>query len=75
MTSVFATAVLGAANVSYGISPVPHHVLAWIAVVVNMAVAGAEYRAIARNGRLIDDILARITSSAVPAAEGPPVGL
>ena len=75
MTSVFATAVLGAANASYGISPVPHHVVAWIAVVINMAVAIAEYRAIARNGRLIDGILARIAGDAVPAAAPPPVGL
>ena len=75
MTSVFATAVLGAASASYGVSPVPHHVLAWVAVAVNVAVAAAEYRAIARNGRLIDGILARITGGTLPGAEGPPVGL
>ena len=66
IASVFAAAVLGAAHVSYGTSPVPHHVVAWVAVAVNAAVAVAEYRAIARNGRLIDEILARIQSAAAP---------
>lgn len=64
MGIVFAAAVTGAARASYGVSPTSHHVLAWAAVAVNVLVAVMEYRAIARNGALIDRILAQINGSA-----------
>jgi TonB family protein len=67
MTSVFIAALLGAASASYGASPVYHHALAWLAVAINALVAIAEYRAIARNGRLIDVAVAR--SSGFPVLD------
>jgi hypothetical protein len=69
MLSVFAAALLGAAAVNYGVSPTYHHVMAWLAVVINGLVAATEYRAIDRNGRLIAQILAEINGAArAPAA-------
>ena len=68
MAIVFATAVLGAARDNYGISRAWHHGFAIAALAVNVAVAVIEYRAIARNGRLIDSILERINSPAAQAA-------
>jgi hypothetical protein len=68
MVAVFVTALLGAARVSYGVSPVYHHTLAWLAIAINAIVAVAEYRAIARNGQLIDRILAQINDRASAAA-------
>jgi hypothetical protein len=62
MLSVFVAAVLGAARVSYGVSPTYHHVVAWIAIATNALVAVTEYRAIARNGQLVDRILAQISA-------------
>jgi hypothetical protein len=63
MLAVFAAALLGAARASYGTSPAYHHVVAWVAVAVNALVAVTEYRAIARNGRLIDGILEQINNA------------
>ena len=57
MISVFGTAILGAARVNYDISPAWHHVGAWVAVAINALVAVVEYRAIVRNGRLVDTVL------------------
>ncbi|MDQ3441509.1 MAG: hypothetical protein M3478_14290 [Planctomycetota bacterium] len=68
MVAVFAAALFGAARVSYGVSPTYHHVVAWIAVVTNVLVAVTEYRAIARNGRLIDGILAQINRAPATAS-------
>ena len=68
MVTVFAAALFGAARVSYGVSPTYHHVVAWIAVVTNVLVAVTEYRAIARNGRLIDGILALINRAPASAS-------
>jgi len=59
MASVFAAAVLGAARDNYAIPKWWHHGAAILAVAVNVVVAFFEYRAIARNGRLIDSILER----------------
>jgi len=59
MASVFAAAVLGAARDNYGTPKWWHHAAAIGAVMVNVAVAFIEYRAIARNGQLIDTVLAR----------------
>lgn len=59
MASVFIAAVLGAARDNYATPRWWHHAAAVIAVTVNAIVAAVEYRAIARNGRLIDTVLAR----------------
>jgi hypothetical protein len=67
MTSAFIAALFGAASASYGVSPIYHHALAWLAIAINALVAVAEYRAIARNGRLIDEILAKINGAAQSA--------
>jgi hypothetical protein len=69
MVSVFAAALLGAAAVNYGLAPAYHHAMAWLAVVINGVVAATEYRAIARNGRLIDQILAKISATAGKPAD------
>ena len=66
MSSVFIAALFGAARASYGVSPIYHHAIAWLAVAINASVAVAEYRAIARNGRLIDKILVRINTPPPP---------
>jgi hypothetical protein len=57
---VFVAAVLGAAHENYAIPRDWHELMALVAIVVNAAVAWIEYRAITRNGRLIDDVLERI---------------
>ena len=59
MAVVFATAVLGAARDNYATPKWWHHSAAVLALVINAAVGVLEYRAIARNGKLIDDVLAR----------------
>ena len=68
MSSVFIAALFGAARASYGVWPGYHHALAWLAIAINGLVAVAEYRAIARNGRLIDQILGIINSPPAHAA-------
>lgn len=60
MGITFAATLLGAARFSYGISARWHEVFAWVAIATNLLVALVEYRAIARNGALIDGLLARI---------------
>ena len=69
ITSVFAAAISGAATYSYQIRPTLHHALAIAALAINVMVAFVEYRAIARNGRLIDKVLARVgeSSGSLPA--------
>jgi len=62
MAIVFITAVAGAATFSYHLRPLTHHVLALASIALNAISAAIEYRAIARNGRLIDHILADIAS-------------
>ena len=58
---VFLTAFAGAGADNYGGRWGGwHHALAVSGVLVNLLAAAVEYRAIARNGRLIDDVLARI---------------
>jgi hypothetical protein len=68
MAIVFVTAILGAARDNYGIPRVWHHSFAIASLAVNLIVAAIEYRAIARNGQLIDSILARINSPGTAAA-------
>ena len=63
MGSVFVAAVLGAARDNYPISPIYHYVPALLAVLINALVAIVEYRAIARNGQLIDSILAAASAT------------
>jgi hypothetical protein len=61
MAVVFATAVCGAAADNYhGRWHAWHHALAVASLAVNLLVALLEYRAIDRNGRLIDGVLATI---------------
>lgn len=60
MMSTSVAAVSGAIAFSYRIDPRWHHVVALLAFVVNLVVAFIEYRAIARNGELIDNVLKRI---------------
>jgi hypothetical protein len=67
MAVVFAAAILGAARDNYGIPRVWHHSFAIAALAVNVIVAAVEYRAIARNGRLIDVILKQIHCRAAAA--------
>jgi hypothetical protein len=65
MASTFAAAVAGAGADNFrGDWPAWHHVLAVATFAVNILAAVVEYRAIARNGRLIDDVLARINAPA-----------
>ena len=73
MAIVFVTAMLGAARDNGLIARGPHHVLAVAAMATNIVVAAIEYRAIARNGRLIDRVLAEVASkdSSPSAAEAP----
>jgi hypothetical protein len=66
MMIVFITAIFGAARDNYGTPRIYHHALAIASLAVNIAVAFIEYRAISRNGQLIDRILARINIT--PAA-------
>ena len=64
MAATFAAAVLGAGADNYrGSWGAWHHTVAIGAFVVNVLVAGVEYRAIARNGRLIDGVLERIAAA------------
>jgi hypothetical protein len=60
MFSVFIAAVVGVATFSYHIRPTYHLVCSVAAIVINALVALVEYRAICRNARLIDTILAEI---------------
>lgn len=61
MVTTFAATVLGAAADNYdGPWPARHHVVAWVAVGVNVAVAAVEFRAIRRNGLLIDQVLTAV---------------
>ena len=72
MAVVFAAAVLGAARDNYGIARGWHHGFAIAALVVNVIVAAIEYRAIARNGALIDSILERVNDAAATATATAP---
>jgi len=60
ITVVFLTAVVGVITLSYGLRPIWHHGLALLSLAINTVVALIEYRAVVRNGRLIDDVLERI---------------
>lgn len=65
MASTFAAAVAGAGADNFGGGWAGwHHAVAVGAIVVNVFVAGVELNAIRRNGRLIDDVLARIPAAA-----------
>ena len=63
MASVFIAALFGAATFNYHVRPIYHHAGALTAIAINIGVAYVEYRAIDRNGKLIDTILATINSS------------
>lgn len=64
MTTTFVAAVAGAGADNFrGGWVAAHHWLAVGTLVVNLLVALVEYRAISRNGRLIDGILERVNSA------------
>ena len=61
MAATSVAAVLGAGADNFqGAGPRFHHVFAVATLAVNVVAAAVAYRAIARNGRLIDGILARV---------------
>jgi hypothetical protein len=65
MAAVFLTAFVGAAADNYhGRWHAWHHAMAIAALATNVIVALVEYRAIDRNARLIDGVLARIAATA-----------
>lgn len=65
MSTTFLAAVMGAGSDNFGGAwPRWHHAFAIGAVVVNVLAAAVEFRAIGRNGRLIDGVLARIGTTA-----------
>jgi hypothetical protein len=61
IATVFLTAFVGAATLSYEFRGLWHHALALLALAVNLTAAFIEYRAILRNGALIDGLLSRIS--------------
>ena len=64
MAASFGAAFSGAGADNYrGAWSAAHHGAAVGAVVVNLLVAAVEYRAISRNGRLIDDVLAKVAGA------------
>ncbi|HEX3358144.1 MAG TPA: hypothetical protein VHS31_14320 [Tepidisphaeraceae bacterium] len=65
MFAVFAAALIGVITFSYRIHPIYHRVVSIAAIAINVIVAWIEYRAICRNAKLIDGILARINAPAV----------
>ena len=65
MFSVFAAAVSGVISFSYHTNSHIHLAISIAAIVINVLVALIEYRAICRNGALIDGILERINPKAV----------
>lgn len=67
MAVTFAAAASGTITFSYQISPLWHHVIAWMALLTNGIVAAIEYHAVERNGVLIDDVLRRIGPSQTSA--------
>jgi hypothetical protein len=68
---VFITAFCGAAVANYGLNILWHHLLALLAIAVNVLVAGIEYSAIRKNAELIDRVLAIIaTQENTPAERG-----
>jgi hypothetical protein len=62
MFIVFVTAILGAAHDNYGTPRDWHLWLALSTLLINALVACVEFRAITRNGQLIDTILTRINT-------------
>ena len=65
ITSVLLAAFSGAAADNYhGSAGAWHHGLVLIALAVNVVAAAVEYRAIARNGRLIDGVLEKLNGIA-----------
>jgi hypothetical protein len=63
MLIVFLAAVAGVITLGYGIRPIWHHLLATASVLINAGAAVIEYRAIVKNGRLIDGILERVNGT------------
>ncbi|HWP40421.1 MAG TPA: hypothetical protein VNL70_05800, partial [Tepidisphaeraceae bacterium] len=74
MLLTFLAAVVGVLVFSYGIRAIWHHALALLAIAVNLVVAVAEFRAIRRNGWLIDQVLLAIQQNERPPAPGQRTG-
>ena len=64
MVIVFFTAVMGVITFSYGLNPIWHHLLAIGSLLTNAGVSVIEYRAIVKNGLLIDSILQKVNHPA-----------
>jgi hypothetical protein len=76
--AAIATGLLAAFSGAYadaygfpGATATPHGLLAWGALAGNAGAAWVEYRAIARNGRLIDEVLKRIESAGASGSPSP----
>jgi hypothetical protein len=67
MSIVFLAAVMGVITLSYGIHPIWHHSVALLAILINLRAAQIEYRAIKKNGDLIDGILGHINYKSMDA--------
>jgi hypothetical protein len=64
IVSVFIAAIFGVLlDAQYDLPRTWHHLLALAAIAVNLAAAVVEYRAIYRNGQLIDQILQRVNAT------------
>jgi hypothetical protein len=69
MAVVFVTAVIGAAADNYhGRWHAVHHAMAVGSLAVNLLVAAIEYRAIDRNGRLVDRVLEGVAAAGEASA-------
>ena len=64
MAVVFFTAVMGVITFSYGLNSIWHQLLAIGSLVINVGVSVVEYRAIVKNGLLIDAILHKVNQPA-----------
>jgi divalent metal cation (Fe/Co/Zn/Cd) transporter len=65
MASVFGAAIIGVITFSYHINPRWHQLTSIAAIVINAGVAWIEYRAIRRNGQLVNCILDEINPPTV----------
>jgi hypothetical protein len=70
MAIVFFTAVMGVITFSYGLDPIWHHVLAIGSLLINAGMSVIEYKAIVKNGLLIDAVLAAVSSTPPKNAGG-----
>jgi hypothetical protein len=62
IAAVLAAAILGAYTDSYQRPSTLHHIAAITSIAINALVACVEYSAISRNGKLVDEVLAKIAA-------------